>query len=191
MSHLHGKGIAHMDLTPANILVVNTVSNKKVLKIADFGLSLLFNAGDAAESDKFLGCTPRYRDPLIEKWRADSLTFKTNPNAFGGVAPVFDAFKTDMWSFGIIVFEFLIGRDAVNLIAQTYNTQLQTDPSFPIGLEFVKDFGYKMSQTSDAYMCVKGLLTADHSSRMTSRECSACDWLRSTIEEHRHTMTSF
>lgn len=80
---VHKKGILHRDVKIDNILVHNT-SNKKVYKIADFGLSTLESKGDIV-----LG-TGSYMSPELY-----------SSKEYG--------FEVDMWSFGV-VFYFMLNK---------------------------------------------------------------------------------
>ena len=84
VEYIHSKGIAHRDLKPENILL----TEDKILKIIDFGLSHEFN-GEIFLKTK---CgSPSYASPEII-----SQTF-------------YDGFKTDIWCCGIILYAMLCG----------------------------------------------------------------------------------
>ncbi|THH04511.1 hypothetical protein EW145_g5470 [Phellinidium pouzarii] len=89
VSFLHGRGVVHNDIKPANILL----STKKVPVLVDFGFAERYepNAKRAFLSNLAYG-TPEYLSP--ERARGN----------------VHDTRRSDMWSLGITFFEILIGR---------------------------------------------------------------------------------
>ena len=87
LSYLHEEGIAHRDIKPANILI----SEADELIISDFGISTIVTEtmGATLDSSKLVG-TAQYMSP--DAVSATRLTV-----------------QTDMWSFGIVLFEMLCG----------------------------------------------------------------------------------
>ena len=84
VEYIHNNGIAHRDLKPENILL----TQDKILKIIDFGLSHEFNEEDLLRTK----CgSPSYASPEI-------ITH-----------PFYDGFKTDIWCCGIILFAMICG----------------------------------------------------------------------------------
>ena len=84
VEYIHSLGIAHRDLKPENLLL----TEKKILKIIDFGLSHEFNGEDFLKTK----CgSPSYAAPEIIK----------------GLP--YDGFKTDIWCCGIILYAMLCG----------------------------------------------------------------------------------
>ena len=84
IEYIHSKGIAHRDLKPENLLL----TNDKILKIIDFGLSHEFNGRDLLKTK----CgSPSYAAPEII------------------CCPFYDGFKTDIWCCGIILYAMLCG----------------------------------------------------------------------------------
>lgn len=67
LKHMHGKSIMHRDLKPANLLI----SAKGILKIADFGLSRVFNSDGGMYSHQV--ATRWYRAPEL-LWSARNYT---------------------------------------------------------------------------------------------------------------------
>ena len=108
VEHIHNKGIAHRDLKPENLLL----TNDKILKIIDFGLSHEFNGIDLLKTK----CgSPSYAAPEII------------------CSPFYDGFKTDIWCCGIILYAMLCGflpfeGDDNTLL---FRNILECDPEMP------------------------------------------------------------
>ena len=84
VEHIHSKGIAHRDLKPENILL----TEDKILKIIDFGLSHEFNGEDLLKTK--CGSASYASPELISE-------------------PFYDGFKNDVWCCGIILYAMLCG----------------------------------------------------------------------------------
>ena len=95
IAFLHSKGIIHRDLKPQNILIVKH-NNKYTPLITDFGISkqLADNAKSEVSNSLILG-TPAYSSP--EQLTEDKIYR-----------------NTDLWSFGIIAYQMLIGECPFN-----------------------------------------------------------------------------
>ena len=93
IAYLHHNNVVHRDIKPGNILVVDRPGEGIIPKITDFGLSKRAEIDDATLKFKnsFAGGTIEYCSP--EQLRGDDLKF-----------------NTDLWSFGVIVFEVFTGR---------------------------------------------------------------------------------
>jgi len=86
VKYLHENGIAHRDLKPENLLCSGE-DEDEIVKIADFGLSKMFSAGEKLMT----GCgTPGYVAPEV-------LLSETYDN------------KVDLWSIGVITYILLSG----------------------------------------------------------------------------------
>ena len=87
----HGAALVHRDLKPSNVIVETTLRGERA-KVLDFGIVKPLHGSDQHPSIKgrVVG-TPLYMSP--EQWRSDPIT------------P-----KSDMWSFGVVVFEMLTGQ---------------------------------------------------------------------------------
>ena len=84
VEHIHSKGIAHRDLKPENILL----TEDKIVKIIDFGLSHEFNGEDFLKTK--CGSASYASPELISE-------------------PFYDGFKNDVWCCGIILYAMLCG----------------------------------------------------------------------------------
>lgn len=93
IAYLHQNKVVHRDIKPGNILVVNRPGEGIIPKITDFGLSKLAEIKDdySQFQNSFAGGTVEYSSPEQVK----GLPLK---------------FNTDLWSFGIIIFEVFTGK---------------------------------------------------------------------------------
>jgi eukaryotic-like serine/threonine-protein kinase len=119
----HSLGIIHRDLKPANLFCVRRSDGQFVIKVLDFGISKLTDAGRGSEPPRAsvtqtaaLMGSPLYMSP--EQMRS---------------AKDVDA-RTDIWALGIILFQLLAGRapffgETVTEVA----VQVGSDPPPPLG----------------------------------------------------------
>jgi Tol biopolymer transport system component len=105
----HGKGIIHRDLKPANI----TAAPGGIVKVLDFGLATI-DAVDGGESDAgvILG-TAAYMSPEQARGKAVDK-------------------RTDIWSFGCVLYEMLTGRTAFcgATVSETIASILSREPDW-------------------------------------------------------------
>jgi serine/threonine-protein kinase ULK/ATG1 len=87
LKYMHSLGIVHRDLKPQNILIKSEGDNK-IIKIADFGFARFLKDTQTAET---ICGSPLYMSPEILKCQRYSD-------------------NTDIWSFGIILYEMLMGN---------------------------------------------------------------------------------
>lgn len=98
--YLHSKGIVHRDLKPANILISKIKdTNEEILKLADFGFARYFDFNSDKINEDDMTATicgsPIYMAPEL---------------ILGGHYNI----KADLWSFGIIMYELLYGKNPYN-----------------------------------------------------------------------------
>jgi len=93
MARIHARGVIHSDLKPENMLI----DDNDVLKIADFGISH-FSAFAPLQKGQIhqFQWTPRYASPELHETRGIQTPFLTT--------------ATDVFSFGLIMWELLVGR---------------------------------------------------------------------------------
>jgi serine/threonine-protein kinase len=91
----HTEGIIHRDLKPANLMVVDPDTPYETIKVMDFGLAKLADAGPAKSNlvtgTEFAVGTPGYMCP--EQARGEEMDH-----------------RGDLYSVGVILFELLTGR---------------------------------------------------------------------------------
>jgi len=148
VEYLHSQGIAHRDLKPENLLCSGE-GDDMVIKIADFGLSKIFGAGEALETS----CgTPDYVAPEV-------LTGGSYDNA------------VDMWSIGVITYILLCGFPPFYASSQNllFEKILTADYDFPEP---------EWTHVSDnAKNFIRNLIVKDPDQRHTAKKCLEDAWI--------------
>ncbi|OLN80986.1 Serine/threonine-protein kinase chk1 [Colletotrichum chlorophyti] len=99
VSFMHSKGVAHRDLKPENILLSDTGS----LKLADFGMSTMFEyKGQRKTSSTLCGSPPYIAPEILACGKADKKASAS--------AGKYSADMADIWSCGVILFVLLVGN---------------------------------------------------------------------------------
>jgi Tol biopolymer transport system component len=117
----HDKGIIHRDLKPANIKIAGTGS----VKVLDFGLAKVWDGA----SDVLLAGTPTVTSShLGERAILGTPAYMSPEQARGRTLDK----RTDIWSFGCVLFEMLTGRStfAGETISDTFARVLERDPDW-------------------------------------------------------------
>jgi serine/threonine protein kinase len=93
LKFLHDKGIIHRDLKPANVLI-HYEGGRYVPKIIDFGISKALSSDESTVSN------------IVGSWQYMS------PEQISPLPGVKIRTNSDLWSFGVIVYEMFTGRAA-------------------------------------------------------------------------------
>lgn len=153
VEYLHGEGIAHRDLKPENLLCSGEEeSDYKPFRvvIADFGLSKIFDSGEALETS----CgTPDYVAPEV-------ITAEGSYDK-----------SVDMWSCGVITYVLLCGFSPFLSSTQTglFEKIIKCEYDFP-DPEWT-------SISEEAKDFIRHLLVKDPDARWTAKQCKDHPWL--------------
>ncbi|XP_078526288.1 death-associated protein kinase 2-like [Lissotriton helveticus] len=150
VAYMHTRNIAHLDLKPENMMLLEKEVPEPKIKIIDFGLAQKIDVG---VSFKSLCGTPQYIAPEVINYEPLSTA-------------------TDMWSIGVITYILLSGlspfqgeTDAETLTNVVEGNYEFDDRYFKQTSEMAKDF-------------IRQLLLKDPSDRMTAVECLIHPWVK-------------
>lgn len=104
LQEAHDSGVIHCDIKPSNILMTNA----GVAKLADFGVAYLPTGKllRGISQEGFVFGTPQY-------WPPESATHTIKPNV-----------QTDIWAFGVTVYELLTGEHPLSITPNTAEQEL-------------------------------------------------------------------
>ncbi|XP_067169487.1 death-associated protein kinase 2-like [Apteryx mantelli] len=150
VEYMHARRVAHFDLKPENIMLLEKDVPKPQIKIIDFGLAQKLEDGVTFKS---LCGTPQYIAPEVINYEPLSAA-------------------TDMWSIGVITYILLSGlspfqgeTDAetlANVVAGAYEFE---ERCFGETSDAAKDF-------------IRQLLLKEPGQRMTAAECLVHPWIK-------------
>ncbi|KAJ8398506.1 hypothetical protein AAFF_G00427610 [Aldrovandia affinis] len=147
---MHSKHIAHFDLKPENIMLLDKEVEHPHIKIIDFGLACYLTPGEEYRS---LCGTPQYIAPEVINYEPLSVA-------------------ADMWSIGVITYILLSGMSPFqgdadeetlrNIVGMNYEFD---DQCFNQTSAMAKDF-------------IQKLLLKDPNERMTTKDCLLHPWIK-------------
>eukprot|EP00736_Rhodelphis_marinus_P011072 Rmarinus@m.15498 len=148
--YLHEKNIAHRDLNPGNLLLHVDDAGKKVVKVADFGLSQFTSDHSGGKMYTLCG-SPDYVAPEILKGEGYGL-------------------ECDIWSLGVILYIMLCGYPPIydDDQATQFDMIIRGDYDFP-----PEEWDLISPEAKDL---VAGMLKVDPSERLTMSEVLAHVW---------------
>ncbi|XP_052275067.1 uncharacterized protein LOC127874640 isoform X2 [Dreissena polymorpha] len=138
MIYLHEKNVAHCDLKSQNILMTTASNGDTIVKISDFGLSMVRKHAETSTASVTMVSgkgTPRYSAP--EVLRGERLKAS-------------DMMRTDIWSLALIVFEIVYEEEPYpdfNLMQlQKQVGEKGSAPEVPEGVDVNPDIRYIMNK---------------------------------------------
>lgn len=149
VSHMHNLYLAHLDLKPENVLLVEKCEFP-IIKVIDFGLSQQL---DTVSEIKTVFGTPEFVAPEIINFDVLSLA-------------------TDMWSIGVITYILLSGASPF-----LGETKQETFSNVSNGT-YTFDKEYFENVSSQAKDFINRLLVKDPRKRDTVRDCLQHSWLK-------------
>ncbi|KAM4573938.1 death-associated protein kinase 2 isoform 1-T2 [Odontesthes bonariensis] len=151
VQYLHSKSIAHFDLKPENIMLLDRNALLPRIKIIDFGLAHKIEAG--ADFKNIFG-TPEFVAPEIVNYEPLGL-------------------EADMWSIGVITYILLSG--ASPFLGDTKQETLGNISA--MNYEFDEEFFSNTSELAKSF--IRQLLEKDTRKRMTIQDASNHPWIKS------------
>lgn len=113
LEEAHEHRTIHRDLKPSNVMLVRRRDGREQVKVLDFGIGKVLSSTDGSLVSRVMG-TPEYSSP-------EQLT----------EGAVIDA-RSDIYSLGIMLFEFLTGQLPFNATKLTEKIRLQLTASPPL-----------------------------------------------------------
>jgi len=99
LAEVHAAGIVHRDLKPSNLFVTRRADGAPCVKLLDFGISKLTDAGDGSDDPALTATATIMGSPSY-----------MSPEQLRSTKEV-DA-RTDVWSLGAVLYEAVTGRGA-------------------------------------------------------------------------------
>jgi len=99
LAEVHAAGIVHRDLKPSNLFVTRRADGAPCVKLLDFGISKLTDAGDEGDDPALTATSTIMGSPAY-----------MSPEQLRSTKEV-DA-RTDVWSLGAVLYEAVTGRGA-------------------------------------------------------------------------------
>ncbi len=134
LAEAHAVGVIHRDLKPSNLFLTHRADGSPLVKVLDFGISKIVEAGGAAPDGAETGASEMLGSP----WYMSPEQVRSSMSV--------DA-RTDVWSLGVIMFQLLTGTHAfrsdtmgaclARIVADPPRPLRATRPEVPEGLERV------------------------------------------------------
>uniref|UniRef100_A0A3Q2XK41 non-specific serine/threonine protein kinase n=2 Tax=Hippocampus comes TaxID=109280 RepID=A0A3Q2XK41_HIPCM len=151
VNYLHSRKIAHFDLKPENIMLLDKNVPLPRIKLIDFGLAHKIETG--VEFKNIFG-TPEFVAPEIVNYEPLGL-------------------EADMWSIGVITYILLSG--ASPFLGETKQDTLKNISA--INYEFDEEFFYNTSELAKNF--ISHLLERDKKKRLTIQDALNHPWIKS------------
>nr|XP_061811150.1 death-associated protein kinase 3-like [Nerophis lumbriciformis] len=158
VNYLHSKKIAHFDLKPENIMLLDKNVPMPRIKLIDFGLAHKIEAG--VEFKNIFG-TPEFVAPEIVNYEPLGL-------------------EADMWSIGVITYILLSG--ASPFLGETKQDTLKNISA--INYEFDDEFFCNTSKLAKTF--ISHLLEKDKRKRLTIKDALNHPWIKSNEHKEEH-----
>lgn len=155
VGYMHSRGVAHRDIKPENILL-----SDGDLKLADFGLAMLFSYNGKTKLSQTVCGSPPYMAPEVLPTEGFSGQ-KTQP---------YEGNRADIWSCGIVLFVLLVGNtpwDEPTSESDEFNDYTSN--------KFMDDELWKRIP-QEAISLLKGMLRVDPSQRFTLEDVRRHPW---------------
>lgn len=165
LRHCHNRGVAHRDIKPENILVCGhpadwLASNGEagIVKLCDFGL-----------------CAPIQPGIMLTD-------FVGSPGFFGPelmIRRMYDGACADMWSFGAVMVEMLLGHQNFDTLWCTPYEQLSDVDAFASGVGHAKEriqFGFYEPPSDPVRTLLDQLLQVEPERRATIEQVCSAKW---------------
>ncbi|XP_077423564.1 death-associated protein kinase 2 isoform X1 [Vanacampus margaritifer] len=151
VQYLHSKRIAHFDLKPENIMLLDRNVRLPRIKVIDFGLAHILE--DGADFKDIFG-TPEFVAPEIVNYESLGL-------------------EADMWSIGVITYILLSG--ASPFLGETKQETLGNISA--MSYEFDEEFFSNTSELAKSF--IRQLLVKDTRKRMSIEDALNHPWIKS------------
>ncbi|CAO4363266.1 unnamed protein product [Caenorhabditis nigoni] len=148
LEHIHGMGIAHLDIRPENLML----TGDDTLKISDFGLSVRFKDENGISSLVEPSGSALYRSPECRK------------------CALIDGPKSDIFSSGVVLVEMLNG-------CYPWKEATVTDENYKKWMDGNKVMGWN-NAGDQVMALLRKILTDDPENRATIMEIKLDEWFQ-------------